>query len=101
MKIQKQRELVIEFERTQIVRKRAKTHLLFCCECRREIDFISLREASTLFGTNAAQLFQFIKTNFCHYETNAGGEIYICLLPLLDCMKAKTNISQMKMIGDS
>lgn len=97
MKIQKQREIVIEFERIQFIRKRARTHLIDCRQCRRETDFVCLREAATLFGTNIEQLFQFIKTNNSHYEIGASGEIYICLVSLLALMKAKTNNSQIKL----
>ena len=100
MNIQKQREIVIEFEIVQIIRKRARTHLIDCRMCRRETDFIELCEAATLFNTNVEQLFQFIKNNRSHYEIDAGGEIFICLVSLLTQMKAKTNISQIKLIGD-
>ena len=101
MKIQKQREIVIEFERVQFIRKRAKTHLINCRECRRETDFVSLREAASLFGTSVEQLFEFIKINNSHYEIDANGEIFICLISLLAQMKAKTNISQIKLIGET
>lgn len=101
MKMQKQREIVIEFERVQLIRKRAKTHLLNCRMCRRETDFIPLIEAAKLFGTETEQLFQFIKANGCHFEIEAGGEIFICLVSLLAQMKAKTNISQIKLIGET
>ncbi len=100
MKMQKQREIVIEFERVQIIRKRAKTHLIACRECRNEVDFLSLREAAKLFGTETEQLFQFIKINKCHFEIEAGGEIFVCLVSLLTRMKANTNISQIKLIGE-
>ncbi len=100
MKIQKQRELIIEFERVQLVRKKAKTHLIFCRNCGREVDFISLREASSLFSTPAENLLQFIQINHSHFENGANGEIYICLVSFLSAMKAKTNISQIKLIGE-
>lgn len=101
MKIQKQREIIIEFERVQLIRKRAKTSLLNCHKCRRETDFIPLLEAAKLFSTNVEQLFQFIKINNSHFETAANGEIFICLVSLLTCMKTKTNISQIKLIGET
>ena len=91
MKIQKLREIIIEFERVQVVRKRARTHLLFCAACRAEADFVALGEASSLFNTETETLFQFIKTNTSHYETASGGEIFVCLPSLLSRMKAKTN----------
>jgi len=100
MKIQKQRELIIEFERVQLVRKKAGTHLIFCRNCGREVDFVSLREASSLFGTQTENLLQFMKINNNHFETGANGEIYICLVSLLTCMKKKTNLSRIKLIKD-
>ena len=100
MKIQKQREIVIEFEHTRVVRKKAKTHLLFCPACSRETDFSSLREAAALFGTTNAKLFQFVRTHRCHFETDQTGETYLCLVSLLASMKTKTSLSHIKMIGD-
>ncbi len=100
MKIQKQRELIIEFERVQLVRKKAKTHLVFCRSCGREVDFVSLREASSLFGTPAENLLHFVKINHSHFETGANGEIYLCLVSFLASMKAKTDVSRINLIGD-
>ncbi|HMS43754.1 MAG TPA: hypothetical protein PKE69_26225 [Pyrinomonadaceae bacterium] len=100
MKIQKQREIVIEFERVQLIRKRAKTQMINCRTCRRETDFILLIEAAKLFSTHTEQLFQFIKAHGCHFEIDASGEIFICLVSLLTQMKGKTNISRIKMIGE-
>jgi hypothetical protein len=101
MKIQKQRELIIEFERVRLVRKKAKTHLIFCRNCGREADFVSLREASSLFATPAENLLKFIKINQSHFETSAAdGEIYICLISFLTCMKKNTNPTGIKLIKD-
>jgi hypothetical protein len=100
MKVQKQRELIIEFERVQLVRKKAKTHLLFCRHCGREVDFVSLREASSLFTTPPENLLQFIKINHSHFETDVDGEIYVCLISFLTCLKTKTNFPQIKLLKD-
>lgn len=100
MKIQKRREIVIEFERVQIVRKKAETQLICCRACGREVDFISLLEAAALFTTHAEKLLQFVRTSSSHFETGANGEILLCLVSLLDKMKARANVSQIKMIGD-
>jgi hypothetical protein len=100
MKVQKQRQLIIEFERVQFVRKKAKTHLLFCRHCGREVDFVSLREASSLFTTPTENLLQFIKINHSHFETDADGEIYVCLISFLACLKTKTNFPQIKLLKD-
>ena len=100
MKIQKQRELIIEFERVQLVRKKAKTHLIFCRNCGREVDFVSLREAVSLFATPAENLLKFIKINQSHFETGANGEIHICLISFLACMKKNTNLTRIKLLKD-
>jgi hypothetical protein len=100
MNIQKQRELIIEFERVQLVRKKAKTHLIFCRNCGREVDFVSLREASSLFATPAENLLRFIKINRSHFESGADGEIYICLISFLAAMKKNTNLTGIKLLKD-
>lgn len=100
MKIKKLREIVIEFERVQVIRKRATTHLLRCRMCRQETDFITLIEASKLFGTDIDKLFAFIKTNQIHFEIVAEGEIFVCLYSLLKQMKAITNLSNIKLLEE-
>jgi len=100
MKIQKKREIVIEFERVQMVRKKARTHLIFCRRCGREVDFISLREAAALFTTPVENLLKFIRVSNSHFEMPVDDEIYICLVSFLTAMKAKTNLSRIKLIGD-
>lgn len=90
MKIQKIREIVIEYERVQIIRKRAKTHLVYCEQCLTDADFISLTEAATLFNTAGEKLFEFIKRTGSHYQTETGNGIFICLNSLLAEMKKKT-----------
>ncbi len=91
MRIQKLREIIIEFEHVKVVSKRARTHLLFCAACQGDSDFVALHEASSLFNTKTDVLFQFIKNNTSHYELASGGEIFVCLPSLLSRMKAKTN----------
>jgi len=99
MKIQKKREIVIEFERVQIVRKKTQTQLIFCRSCGGEVDFVSLREAAALFTTHTENLLAFVRVSNSHFEIGANGEIFICLVSFLTAMKAKTNISQIKLIG--
>lgn len=100
MKIQKRREIVIEFERVQIVRKKAETHLDFCPQCGREVDFVPLKEAAALFITQADSLLRFVHSSNSHLAADANGEIILCLVSLLARMKAKSNGSQIKLIGD-
>src|SRR5215218_7212747 len=100
MKIQRKREIIIEFERLQIVRRKAQTHIIFCCGCRREVDFVSVGEAALLFTTKVENLLQFVRASGSHFETGANGEIYLCLISFLAAMKAKTNLSRIKLIGE-
>jgi hypothetical protein len=99
MKIQKKREIVIEFERVQLVRKKARTHLIFCRGCRREVDFLSLPEAAALFAAQPDNLLQFVRLNHAHFETGADGEIFLCLASFLAAMKAKMSLSRVKLLG--
>ena len=98
MKIQKAREIIIEFERVQLIRKRAKTRLVHCEDCRTDADFVSLSEAATLFNSKPELLFQFIKNAGSHYKTENGSGVFICLNSLLVNMKAKTDGSNIKLI---
>ncbi|HEY8563751.1 MAG TPA: hypothetical protein VIL74_25455 [Pyrinomonadaceae bacterium] len=100
MKIQKKREIVLEFERVQIVRKKARTHIVFCRKCGREVDFLALAEAAALFTTPTENLLRFIRVNNSHFETCADGAIQICLVSFLTAMKAKTNLSPIKLIDE-
>ncbi len=98
MKIQKAREIIIEFERVQLIRKRAQTRFVHCEDCRTDADFVSLSEAATLFNTKGELLFQFIKDAGSHYQTQNGSGVFICLNSLLVSMKTKTDGSNIKMI---
>lgn len=90
MKIQKSREIIIEYEKIQIIRKRVETMLEICTECRTIVDFISLNEAATLLNTKCEILFQFIKDTSSHFQTKKAGEISICLNSLLARMKERS-----------
>ena len=91
MSIRTKREIVVEFERVLIVRKRAKTHLLICSECGRKMDFVFLDEASQLFETAADDLFRFVKENSCHFQMLPAGGVAICLYVFLHMMRKKSN----------
>ena len=96
MTAQRQREIVIEFEKVQTIRKRAKTTLAVCHGCGAETDAVSLIEAGELFETTNDDLFQFIKQNGCHYHVGDGNRIYLCVTSLLKCMQQK---NQTRRIG--
>jgi hypothetical protein len=100
MKIEKQREIVIEFERVQLVRKTARTNLNYCPACQKETDFVSLCQAASLFSIEAAALFDFIKIHNSHFQPDPGGMIFVCLFSLLARMKSKPDISGIKLLDE-
>ena len=100
MAAKRQREIVIEYERIQLIRKRANTELAHCDKCGGDGYFVHLSQAAELFGTAEMELFDFIKHNSCHYRSDVGAGVQLCLASLLACMKAKTFNQQIKMIGD-
>lgn len=81
------REIVIEVERIQLVRKRARTHLHTCDRCEAVSDFVGLSDAARLFEIERDRLFDFIQKNGCHFIDAQHGEIQICLTSLLERMR--------------
>jgi len=94
------REIVIEYERIQLIRKRAKTELACCCKCSRQSDFVSLRDAAELFEAKESDLFDFAQNNDCHYRGDTETSIQLCITSLLACMRSRTLDQQIKLIGD-
>lgn len=87
MKTQLRREVVIEIEKIQVIRKRAKTHLLICSDCGESADFLALEKAAELFEIDKVDLVGFIEHNDCHYQTANTETVYLCVTSLLDRMK--------------
>ena len=96
----KNREVVLEIEHVQIIRKRAKTTLGFCQGCKKTTDFISVTRAAELFSTTTADLFEFTQANACHYMIECGEEIFLCLPDLLDLMGKRMNKGKVKLLGE-
>jgi len=90
MTAQRQREIVIEFEKVRTIRKRAKTTLADCRGCDSETDAVTLVEAAGLFEITHENLFQFIKQNDCHYHVTIDDRIYLCVPSLLESMQRQT-----------
>ena len=93
--VERQREIVIEFEKVQLIRKRAKTTLAFCNGCGGEADFVELKAAAELFDTADGDLAAFVAANAVHMETDAD----ICIPSLLAVMHERTNGREVKLIG--
>ena len=81
--VKKQREIVIEYERIQLIRKRARTELANCLECGGDTDFVTLTSAAELFDRTEDEIFQFIQQNRCHYRADDADKIQLCLTSLL------------------
>ena len=92
------REVIVEIERVQVVRKRAKTLYMICKECGRKVDFVSLNDASTVFETEAADLVKFATANRCHIRNHSTGGVHICLVAFIAAMKR--NHSRIKLVGE-
>lgn len=99
MTAQIRRAIVIEFEKVQAIRKRAKTSLAFCVQCRIDVDFVPLIEAAELFGTALEDLFQFTRQNECHYHVG-GDRIYLCVPSLIERMRHKNQIRRLMAKGE-
>jgi len=94
---QRKRIFVVEIEKRQIVRKTSESQLIICADCRAESDFISLRQAASIFGITEKQIFDFIGENHSHYKTTERGEIFICLNSFIEIINNRTNNSKIKL----
>jgi hypothetical protein len=95
MTVQKQREIVIEFEKVQMIRKRAKTAFAFCAKCGGDADFVGLGAATILFETRNGDLATFISSNGVHTHEDIG----ICIPSLLAIMHSRQT-GATRMIGN-
>jgi len=96
---QRKRIFVVEIEKRQVVRKTSESRLIICDQCRADSDFISLRQAASIFSTAEQQLFDFISENHSHYKTSEQGEIFICLNSFIEIINKRTNNSKIKLLG--
>ena len=85
---------MIEFEKVQMIRKRAKTALAFCTKCGSEADFVGLSAAARLFDTPNGDLAMFIDAHAVHTDEEIG----ICIPSLLAVMHSKQN-GGLRLIG--
>ena len=99
MTTKRQREIVIEFEKVQLIRKRAKTTLEHCERCNASSDFVGIATAADLFGITVHDLTQFVMNAAVHYANNADSTA-ICIPSLLAIMHERHNGHGIKLIGD-
>jgi hypothetical protein len=94
------REVVLEIEHTKIIRKRAKTKLLFCRECNGTTDFIPVASAAELFSTTTADLFEFTQSQVCHFRVGNDQNTLLCLKDLLEAMSKRMKKGTVKLLGE-
>ncbi|MEZ5428305.1 MAG: hypothetical protein R2747_18695 [Pyrinomonadaceae bacterium] len=95
------RTIILEIQRTQVLRRRSRSKISYCEECGGEGDFLSLPDAAALFGVEQVKLFQFIHVNAGHYRPDTNDTVYICLNSLLRLMNRQTAADgKVRMIGE-
>ena len=94
------REVVFEIEHIKVVRKRARTKLALCRECKKTTDFISLTKAAELFSTSASDLFEFTQSYGGHVRVENGQDIALCLTDLLTAMSKRMRTGTVKLLGE-
>ncbi len=96
----RQREIVIEFEKVQTIRKRARTVVTICGRCRTAADAVLLKDAAELFDTEIDDLFRFINDNDCHYHIEMGEKIFLCVPSLMETMQRQNSIRRLTAGGE-
>ena len=90
------REIVIEYERVQRIKKRSSTHLFHCDGCGAVSDFVLVTNASSLFDVETERLNGFIAAKGCHLKSNICGNVFVCLASLLSHMKIQADIRRLE-----
>lgn len=92
------REIVIEFETVQMIRKRARTIYTYCRGCGGEKDFVGVRAAAALFGITVDELSSFVSKNAVHLAKVGTNNSGICVASLLEVMHAKQSGNRPRLI---
>lgn len=98
MTTHRQRDIVIEFEKVQLIRRRARTTFRSCPGCGRDAYFVDLGTAARLFETSYDALWHFVAVNSIHRDTVDGYETNICIQSLLEVMQRRKNGGVVKLI---
>lgn len=103
MTSQSGKEIVVEFERIQLIRKRARTESRFCASCGAASDAVSHADAAELFEVSPARLLRFVIENYCHYDIAHNGRTYLCVSSLLERIKTSSIAAgtKTKLLGDN
>lgn len=99
MTAESKREIVVEFERVQLIRKRAKTTFRYCAKCGGEKDFVGISAAAELFEISAVDLLTFVDQNAVHHSGNGWYESGICIASLLEVIHQGNRGRKLKPAG--
>lgn len=98
MTTKRQREIVIEFEKVQLIRKRAKTTVEHCDGCNAGSDFVGIEKAADLFGISVQDLFRFVAEAAVHFQSRYE-DMAICVPSLLATMQQKQITTRRVAVG--
>lgn len=92
------KNLILEIERIQLIRKKCKADELFCSNCGEVKDFVALYDITSLFETHTEKLLGFIKTNSIHYTETQSSEILVCVNSFLNCIQSHKQLRPIKLV---
>jgi hypothetical protein len=93
----RQRRVVVEVERMQLIRKWIRTRVFECGSCKRDVDFVTVSDAIRLFEISAAELNKFMSTNGSHSKLSTDEVQHICLTSLLAGLNRSNNKHEVKL----
>ena len=83
------REIVVEFERIERIRRTAPTILMRCAECQQEVEHVRVNEAAKLFGSTESDIGSFLNENNCHRSVIGENKHVACVASVLDAMNRR------------
>src|SRR5262245_64671250 len=79
------RELVIEIERIQTIRRSVNTRPAVCLECGSKSEFVDLVKIAALFDMTPSRFLDAMHTNACHIKVESG--VQICITSVLSFLR--------------
>ena len=81
-----ERELVIEIEKVQRIRRTAETYSAVCRDCGSKSEFVDLGKLSALFEVAPSRFLEAMRANACHIS-RADRSVRICVTSLLTLLQ--------------
>jgi hypothetical protein len=99
MKNSGRRQVVVEIEKVQLIRKRAPSISLFCANCGQHTDFVSAPDAATLFEVDPDELFQTLRSKEVHMQVSEASGIHICVTSLMAFFEHRCRESRVRLLN--